>query len=47
MFGHRKKKRVPTDEEIEAFIFIGLTGSMIAYPILMVIFLMIIVGPKG
>ena len=44
---HRKKKRIPTDEEINAFIFIGLTGSMIAYPILMFIFLMVVVGPKG
>ena len=44
---HHKKKRIPTNEEIDAFIFIGLTGSIIAYPILMIIFLMVIVGPKG
>lgn len=44
---HHKKKRIPTDEEIDAFIFIGLTGSIIAYPILMFIFLMVVVGPKG
>ena len=44
---HLKKKRIPTNEEIDAFIFIGLTGSMIAYPILMLIFLMVVVGPKG
>lgn len=44
---HLKKKRIPTNEEIDAFIFIGLTGSMIAYPILMFIFLMVVVGPKG
>ena len=42
-----KKKRIPTNEEIDAFIFIGLTGSIIAYPILMIIFLMVVVGPKG
>lgn len=48
IFDHKKKKkRIPTDEEIDAFIFIGLTGSMIAYPILMFIFLMVVVGPKG
>lgn len=44
---HHKKKRIPTNEEIDAFIFIGLTGSIIAYPILMIIFLMVVVGPKG
>ena len=44
---HLQKKRIPTNEEIDAFIFIGLTGSMIAYPILMFIFLMVVVGPKG
>lgn len=47
---HHKKKRTPTNEEIDAFIFIGLTGltgSIIAYPILMMIFLMVVVGPKG
>lgn len=47
MFRRRKKKRIPTDEEIDVFIFIGITGSMIAYPILMIIFLMVVVGPKG
>ena len=44
---HHKKKRIPTNEEIDAFIFIGLTGSIIAYPILMIIFLMVVVGTKG
>ena len=44
---HHKKKRIPTNEEIDAFIFIGLTGSIIAYSILMIIFLMVVVGPKG
>lgn len=44
---HLKKKRILTNEEIDAFIFISLTGSMIAYPILMFIFLMVVVGPKG
>lgn len=44
---HHKKKRIPTNEEIDAFIFIGLTGSIIDYPILMIIFLMVVVGPKG
>lgn len=44
---HRKKKRTLTNDELNAFLFIGLTGSMIAYPILMFIFLMVVVGPKG
>lgn len=46
MFKHQKKKRIPTDEEIEAFIFIGLAGSMIATPIFAMIFLYLVVGPR-
>lgn len=42
---HQKKKRTLTNDELEAFLFIGLTGSIIATPILAMIFLYLVVGP--
>ena len=42
---HRKKKRTLTNDELNAFLFIGLTGSIIATPILAMIFLYLVVGP--
>lgn len=42
---HHKKKRTLTNDELEAFIFIGLTGSIIATPIIAMIFLYLLVGP--
>lgn len=43
---HRKKKRTLTNDELNAFLFIGLTGSMIATPIFAMIFLYLVVGPR-
>ena len=43
---HQKKKRTLTNDELEAFLFIGLTGSIIATPILAIIFLYLVVGPR-
>lgn len=43
---HQKKKRTLTNDELEAFLFIGLTGSIIATPILAMIFLYLVVGPR-
>lgn len=43
---HRKKKRTLTNDELNAFLFIGLTGSMIATPIFAMIFLYLVVRPR-
>lgn len=43
---HPKKKRTLTNDELNAFLFIGLTGSMIATPIFAMIFLYLVVGPR-
>lgn len=45
MLKRHKKKRTLTNDELEAFIFIGLAGSIIATPIIAMIFGYLLLGP--